>query len=361
MGKPVPVLDAAELILVSLVPNEAQVRCATEALGLPEGSLVLGDGTPLVFIFIGDFKIPVNRQILILQSGPHDFTFVLPNKMFLQVILPPSECSMDELDVMFSYGNLKKKPGQAPPPATVSRVAEPVTDAVVGPPEQKRKISTRIAIGLGKVTKVAVAGIAKGAEIVSHGVAKGTDKIVQVTEPCKDAVKVSESTKAHVNRARMATKGIAVLSGTVATAMIGVTAVMGNFIGQRVANRVAKSDETGGNTDRLAAVREVGGAAIGCVGLVFSAATDAGRTILSSSCDGISKVVTHKLGDEAGDLAHNGLGVVTDVVDIQNNIKMAGVKGIVKATAQSSAVAMIGELERRDAAAAAAQSPSAPK
>lgn len=352
-GKPTLLMESCEVILVSLVPTAAQVAAATAQLGLPEGSLVVGDGTPLVFIFAGEYKIPVNRTVLVLQSGAHDFTFVLPNQLFLQLILP-STSDADELEafehVMFSYGNLKKKPSTA---TTVqqrssAQVATAPPATLPTPTAGPTKISSRIAIGLGKVTRVAVAGITKGAEIVAHGVTKGTDKIVEVTEPCREAVKVSEQTKSHINKARAATKGVAVLSGTVATAMIGVTAVLGNFIGTRVASRVAKSDEDGsGMIDKFAGVKEVGGAAIGCVGLIFDAATDAGKTILTSSCDGISKVVTHKLGEEAGAVTANGLGVVTDVVDIQSNVKKAGVRGIMRATAQTSALAMVDELERK--------------
>lgn len=342
LGKAHNIVPAAELIVISLLPTQELVQHATVDLGLPEGSICVGDGTPLVFVLIADYKIPINKSIVVLQGGPADFTFVLPNQLFLQVLLP-SDAPLEELDalehIIFAYGTLRKKPQI--PGAAAPRPTAPPSDA------SKPRIATRIAIGLGKVTKVACAGVTKGAELVSHGIGKGTSKIVEVTEPCREAVKVSDSTKGHVQRARIATKGVAVLSGSVATAMIGITAVVGNFIGSRVANRVAASDD-GSATDRLAGVKEVGGAAIGCFGLLFDAASDAGKVILTSSCDGISKVVTHKLGAEAGETTANGLGVVSDVYQIQTNMRKAGIKGVVRATAQSSAVSMIDNLDKKE-------------
>lgn len=372
-GRPQQLMSDAELAVVSFVPSPQQIQAAEQALQLPAGALsassnasASSSSTPLVFILVGDFKIPINKQIIAIQSGAFDFTFVLPNRMFLQIVLPQDgTCDPEELDVfehlIFSHSVLRKKPATTATPSGGSSTA--TSSSVVGAHSTAPapKVSTRIAIGLGKITRGACLGITKGAELLSGGIRKGSEKIVDVTDACKEPVKVSESTKGHVNRARTATKGVAVLSGTVATAMVGVTAVLGNFIGNRVANRVASADENGGTVGKLAAVKEVGGAAIGCAGLIFDAAVDAGRTILSSSCDGISRVVTHKLGDEAGQLTANGLGVVTDVVDIQTNVRKAGVKGIVAATAQSSAVAMIDELDRRNQqhpAAAAAASPS---
>lgn len=345
-GKPQVVVANVEAIFVSLVPTEEQVEHATHELGLPDGSIIVGDGTPLIFLLIADFKIPINKNIIVLQGGLNDFTFILPNQLFLQVILPVDAVA-DELDavehIVFSYATLRKKPG-----VSGSRVAPAAAIATTAPSSSQppTRIATRIAIGLGKVTKVACVGVTKGAELLSSGIGKGTDKIVEVTEPCREAMKVSDSTKGHINRARVATKGVAVLSGSVATAMVGITAVVGNFIGGRIANRVASSDENGGATSRLSSVKEVGGAAIGCVGLIFDAASDAGKVILTSSCEGISKVVTHKLGAEAGETTSNGLGVVSDVYEIQTNVRKAGIKGIARATAQSSAVSMIGHLDK---------------
>jgi hypothetical protein len=345
-GKPQAVIENAEVIVVSLVPTEEHVQHATSQLGLPQGSIRVGDGTPLVFLLIGEYKIPVNKSIVVLQGAPNDFTFVLP-KLFLQVLFA-MDAPIEELDalehVIFSYGTLRKKPQQT----SAGGARSAAVTVAEEPQHPKAKISTRIAIGLGRVTQVACAGVTKGAEIVSHSIGKGADKIVVVTEPCKEAMKVSESTKGHIQRARVATKSVAMLSGGVATAMVGITAVVGNFIGGRVANRIASSDEHGGTTDRLAAVKEVGGAAIGCVGLLFDTASDAGKVILTSSCEGISKVVTHKLGEEAGQTTANGLGVVSDVYQIQTNVRKAGIKGIASATAQSSAVSMIGHLEKKE-------------
>lgn len=224
----------------------------------------------------------------------------------------------------------------------------PAGGAVVAKQSEDVRLSTRIALGINKISKVAVAGIAGGSKLVASGVQKGAGAIVERTDACAEPAKVSDSTKGAVAKVRMVSKGGVVMSAAAASSMIGVTAVLGNLIGGRVAKHIkapAPEDKV------LAGVKEVGIATICCIGVIFDAAGDGIKTILSSTCSGISTVVTHKLGEEAGAVTKDGLGVVQDAVEISQNVKNSGVKAVVKATAVASAQHVMGTMEKANATA----------
>ena len=101
------------------------------------------------------------------------------------------------------------------------------------------------------------------------------------------------------------------------------------------------------NNDKLDAVKEVGVAIVGSAGLLIDAAGDGIKMIVSSTCEGIAKVVRHKMGDEAGHVTGETLGVVQDLVAVGQNARQAGVKGFVTATAVNSANVAVREMNQK--------------
>lgn len=318
-----PVLEDVEMIVISVVPNAQELELARLQLSLPEGALGVADGRPLVFVLVGDYKIPLNIKVPCLRAGSTDFTFVVPN-LFINIVLP-SSIPPEDLDafemLIRNYGVLRDKPG--------SQV------------EVKAPLSTRIASGITKVAGVAVAGIEKGTAFVATGVDKGTDKIVEHTDKCEKPVQVPQQIKTHLSQARTVTKGAVLVSTGLAASLLGVSSMLGGVIGSRISQRVP-----GANNSKLDGVKEVGVATIGGVGAVFIAATDAARTLLCAGTRGISKVVRHKLGDDAGDTTTEGFGLVEDVVTIQQNMKNAGVKGLMRQTARHTGKKVLEDLKK---------------
>ena len=344
MGKPVPVVEDDEALVISLDPRKEDVEAASHALHLGNNAIQHRPGAPLIFVVIGTYKIPIVPAVPVLQASPVDYTFVMPN-LFLQLVFPPSfppeEAEAFET-LIKNYGTLRVKPGAAN--RSHPAVAQPV---VYQPIPVQPKLSTRIALGIHKVSKVAVAGITGGSNLVASGVHKGAGAVVEHTAACSEPAKVSASTKGAVSRVRLVSKGGVMMSSAAAASMVGVTAVLGNLIGGRVARHI----QAPATDDKLAGVKEVGIAAISCAGVIFDAASDGIKTILSSTCEGISTVVTHKLGEEAGTVTKEGLGVVQDAVEISSNVKKGGVKAIVTSTAISSAQQVMGTLEQKHATA----------
>jgi hypothetical protein len=58
---------------------------------------------------------------------------------------------------------------------------------------------------------------------------------------------------------------------------------------------------------------------------------------MTATSDGVTQVVTHKLGNEAGELTSDGLGLATDAAMAASNVKKAGLKSVAKATLKQTA------------------------
>lgn len=327
-GQRVLMLQGADLLVLSLVPSEEDLAVACYNLKLPPNSLVAQPGKPLVFIICGDYKIPLCTKVPCIKESSMDFVFAVPN-LFVAVSFDTS--TADEVLEAFEllvkqHGVLREK--KAPPRATATAGGEVARDASKPEP----KLSTKIATGISFVGAVAVRGITKGADLLSKGVNHGTDKIVEHTDACKTPTQVPANIKDNIKKARVVTQSAVVLTGGISSAMIGVTAVIGDGIATRVAKHIPKT-----NNPHIEGAKEVGVAAIGAAGSVFVAAGDAIRTLLTASCDGVAKVVTHKMGTEAGETAANGLGLVQDAYSVQQNLKQVGVRALVRETGKQTA------------------------
>jgi hypothetical protein len=351
MGKPVPVIEDDEALVISLDPRKEDIEAASLALNLNKGTIQHRPGAPLIFLVVGNYKIPIVPAIPVLQASALDYTFVMPN-LFLQLIFPAS-FSPDETEafetLIKNYGTLRVKPGANKTHPSAAAASSGSRQLVTATPsaQQPQKLSTRIALGIHKLSKVAAAGITTGTNVVASGLTKGAEVIVEKTDACAEPTKVSDSTKGAVTKVRMVSKGGVMMSAAAASSMVGVTAVLGNLIGGRVAKHIS----TPAGDDKLAGAKEVGVAAICCVGVIFDAASDGIKKILGSTCEGIATVVTHKLGEEAGAVTKDGLGVVQDAVEISQNVKKGGVKAIVKSTAVASAQQVMESMEAKAAVA----------
>eukprot|EP00658_Telonema_sp_P-2_P021930 TRINITY_DN18751_c0_g1_i7.p2 TRINITY_DN18751_c0_g1~~TRINITY_DN18751_c0_g1_i7.p2 ORF type:complete len:132 (-),score=30.66 TRINITY_DN18751_c0_g1_i7:13-408(-) len=115
---------------------------------------------------------------------------------------------------------------------------------------------------------------------------------------------------------------------------VGIAAVVGNTAGKHVIKHVLPEGAEGHPV--VTGAIDVGGAVIGSGMVMFAAASDAGKEILTMSCDGASRIVTHRLGAEAGEAATSGLGVAQNVYEVQRFTKKIGVKGFAKSVAKES-------------------------
>ena len=358
-------ISQGELTVMSIVPTVATVAQVNSALHLPPGTLsveVEGEAVAtapnetappppaIVFLSVGDVRLPLSRNVVVVKISPLRFTFALPNFMLEICVFESSDAAEEEEltafeDILEIYTTLRRKPGgceiqhvRAQPAPDGGSLMQP--QHPVGCGSTRPSLSTRVASGIGKVASVAAKGLSKGASLIAKGIHAGTDKVVDHTTPCAQPAEVSSETKQHVQRLRTMSKGAVMVSSMVAQSVVAAAAVTGNLIGNRISAHVSQppgTPEDSVRQQRMAGALEIGRAVVRSAGVLFDATQEATKTILTSSCEGISKVVTHKMGPDAGQTTAEGLGVVADVVDVRRQLTQAGVRGFVSAAAGETA------------------------
>ncbi len=177
-------------------------------------------------------------------------------------------------------------------------------------------------------------GLSRGSAVLASGIVSGSDKVVASTAPCQEPVHVPTAVSASLATSRAASKSAIVISSALAGAMLGVAGVLSDQVSSRLRSGEAQTSPDG---PVIAGAKEVGVAAAGAGMTIFTAVTGAATTVFGATCEGVTKVVTHKLGQEAGAAAGDGLGLVQDAIAVQQNMSSVGVKGLLAQTAKQSA------------------------
>lgn len=202
------------------------------------------------------------------------------------------------------------------------------------PDAQPVRTATRIAHGIGSFARRATGIISGGGDLAARGVRSGAQHVVENTEATQNPVQVPAAARGHLRRTRMVSRGAVAITGGFAATIVGVTSVISDQVSSRLRPHVpAASQERSGLDD----VKEVGMAAVGAAALVTDAAMEAARSLLSAGCDGASAIITHKLGEEAGETARDGLGLAQDAVASAANMRSAGLKSLAKVTLKDTA------------------------
>eukprot|EP00744_Colponema_vietnamica_P015315 GILI01021474.1.p1 GENE.GILI01021474.1~~GILI01021474.1.p1 ORF type:complete len:464 (-),score=82.35 GILI01021474.1:131-1480(-) len=350
-GKRNAVIQGADLLILSMMPTAEELQLVNSQLGLPPNTIssdASETGKPFVFIVIGNYKLPLGLFIPTLQMDRYTFNFVV-GPTFIEVVLPTST-QAEDLDafpyIVGTYGDLRPHPKyqkesqaqvvrvdnraltHAPPPPTQQGALVVHTDrdlqlygappaaqngvvAIHNPPTTS-PMSTRVAGGITGIGRIATAVLARGSALIASGLGAGTDLIVSKTRPSQQPLNVPPNLKRRIEMTRRLTKGAAVVSGAMATSAISVAAVVGNVVGTNAAELLAGDGKEGNGNPKGKAVLEVG-SAVFCTGaMIFSGLVMAKTQILTATGEGITKMVTHKLGGEAGGVAGNVVGIALD-------------------------------------------------
>jgi hypothetical protein len=204
------------------------------------------------------------------------------------------------------------------------------------PDIQPLRTSTRIAHGLGEFARIATNILGGSSDAAARGVRQGAQHVVANTDACVNPVHVPEVARGSLRRSRYMTRGAVAVTGGFAAAVVGLTSVVSDQVSTRLRTQVPQGDPNAGRSG-FDDVKEVGIAAIGAAAAVTDAAMDAARTLMTATSDGVTQVVTHKLGNEAGELTSDGLGLATDAAMAASNVKKAGLKSVAKATLKQTA------------------------
>jgi hypothetical protein len=81
----------------------------------------------------------------------------------------------------------------------------------------------------------------------------------------------------------------------------------------------------------------IGKAALMGASAIWDGLTDAGRTMIDGAQNASGAIVTHKLGDEAGQFVNDTFAVGKDIYELNAGLKSVGLKGLTKSVAKTAA------------------------
>ena len=221
------------------------------------------------------------------------------------------------------------------PPTQVKGQPVPSATVTVGQDGDRASprgsVGDRVSGGIQMVSDKVVGGINTATPVVQGGINKGANFAVDRITPNEQPAQINTR---GLREARLASKTAVIVSGQMANAMVGLAKQLGGKMGA-----VAQDTPAGRtvNSGKSTEVKKVAASSAVAVVNVIEAATDAMKAVLTTSCDGLSDVVGHKYGEDAGVQCKEGLGVVQDVVATGLNLRMVGVKGLAKAAGKQAA------------------------
>jgi hypothetical protein len=172
-------------------------------------------------------------------------------------------------------------------------------DVQTMPDIQPRRTSTRIAHRLGKFARIATKILGGSSDAAARGVRQGAQHVVANTEASVNPVHVPEAVRGSLRRSRYMTRRAVAVTGGFAAAVVGLTSVVSDQVSKSLRSHAPQGDPNAPRSG-IDDVKEVGIAAIDAAAAVPGAAMDAARTLMTATSDGVTQVVTHKLGNETG-------------------------------------------------------------
>eukprot|EP01062_Namystynia_karyoxenos_P058481 TRINITY_DN50003_c0_g1_i1.p1 TRINITY_DN50003_c0_g1~~TRINITY_DN50003_c0_g1_i1.p1 ORF type:complete len:407 (+),score=134.28 TRINITY_DN50003_c0_g1_i1:80-1222(+) len=325
-------LDGGEMTMLR-VPATPEELARLAELGLCDPA---HDGsTGVVFVVCGEHKVPLTPRIPVLRQEVRQYTFVMPG-LFLEFALPP-DTDPEEIEVFEALlqqnTSLRVRGGPPAVPATAV-VAVTREGGVVGP-----SVGDRIAVHISGAGQKVVQVIAGATPKVQGGIQSASSAAQQRVAPRETPVELDEATIARLQRTRLVTRNGVLISGQLAKAMVGVAQQIGKVLASHAST--SGVGQRAGGDPRVEEVKKVAQAGVGAAVGVMEAGTQAFKTVLTSSVDGLSQVVEHRYGEQAGGACRDGLGCVTDVVETGLNMRAVGVKGLAKVAGKEAAKSIL--------------------
>jgi len=196
----------------------------------------------------------------------------------------------------------------------------------------------------GQITKgghTLVSGVEWISDHISNGIRSGGQLARSKVPKRAEEVQVSDVAKVGVTGARLVSGSAVAITSAVVDSLMDLALVLGQEVSSLGGYTTNVAATATNEAQEEGAVRRVGRAA-GVVGLqVFTALIAAGDRIVDETVDETSALVKHRYGQEAGDVARDGLEVVRDVNNVKNALGRKAVVRIGKKAALYTARGLI--------------------
>jgi len=194
------------------------------------------------------------------------------------------------------------------------------------------RYGNKLASVISKGGKLGLDVIDRGTEKVKSGIHVATEKAKERLPQKEVPTQISESTKAKVEKAKMAsTMAVNVSSAMIKGAMEAVNQMSDSL--KPVLNEYL--DKTGMKSDKPAgpktkATINVGRQSLKAALEIYLAMREASVALMSASLDATAELIEHRYGNEAGGLAKDASYTAKNALELTKNLGGLGVKKVAK-------------------------------
>eukprot|EP01122_Echinamoeba_exundans_P017929 TRINITY_DN9877_c0_g1_i1.p1 TRINITY_DN9877_c0_g1~~TRINITY_DN9877_c0_g1_i1.p1 ORF type:complete len:521 (+),score=119.09 TRINITY_DN9877_c0_g1_i1:41-1603(+) len=302
---------------------------------------------------------PLNQNIPCLRISPGHYVLPKEDSSFYGLRFPPNTPPAFLIlfeDKLESYCCFRKEdiisveePSSSVVPAQQPSEGQLVvaSDATLNPTVSK------VVQGIEVGSSYIAAGVQQAGSLIKKGLEAGSSFIVSKIDKGSDDAKVPEALKKTVAVAKFVSPIAVRVSKTVVRGVSALAGAIGEEIGNVIHENMQKNG--GGPKGEVATnAIAIGKAALLGASTIWDGLTDAGRTMIDGAQNASGTIVTHKLGDEAGQFVHDTFAVGKDIYELNAGLKSVGLKGLTKSVAKTAAKTVAQK------AAASSSSPAAP-
>ncbi|GAB0094947.1 spartin [Sergentomyia squamirostris] len=205
--------------------------------------------------------------------------------------------------------------------------------------------------------------ITKGAFFISQGLIKGSQKtgefitfgtpylISRLSKAPQDAPPVSSKVRSGVEVAKTVTGTAATVTGFMAQKLGSATMALGRFIAPHLQNQGSRLLSHGlglsqeDASEKMADALTVAAGAVEAFSTVYTGLEESASILGQSLSNNSVKVIDHKYGASAGNLASTTFETVGNMFTLSQNVKLMTPKGIAKKTAKSAGKALVEDFQ----------------
>lgn len=317
-------------------------------------------GPPPAFLYVGDWVyplIPGTSPSLHTTYGAYIFPDVTSPQagsavgLMLPEDMPEARQQFEAIIRNFTIAGTEIGAAggreQAVPPASVKQLEEP---EVVTMEEEDNSTSSKISKGILVAADWITWGVGKGAEKAGELMRAGSEKIRRSSAATDNPRKVDPRVQQGVKYARVATKGAVKVTGYIVNKLGEATVSLAKQIaphvrqhGEKLVPKSFKKEDASGKS-KLDGVVKVAASGLQGFGTVFVGLEAAAKSLGKSLTHETVQVVTHKYGEEAGQLTENTMYTAGHVAVAAYNVDNLGIKAIAKRTAKETGKAVLQDL-----------------
>lgn len=214
---------------------------------------------------------------------------------------------------------------------------------------RRRDLGFSISQGIVKGAQYLSRGMVLGAEKTGQFMNYGTPKLLQQIKPEENPTPINPKVRTGLEVAKNVTGGAVAVTGFIASRIGAATMALGRYLAPHVQRQGTKLLSTTCNyseqeaSQKMGSVLQVAAGAVEGFATVYDGLENAAKILGTNLTANTVKIVQHKYGHPAGEVAGNTLYTVGNVFVAGNNVRHLTPKGLAKFTAKQTGKGVVDE------------------